>query len=159
MPSCNPQPISLAFACYLILIKFSEIVFPMKRPYILWADDDEEDLELINEILQELNLSVDVVEVNNGRQALDTLHKAELNNDLPCLIILDVNMPVLDGKQTLIAIKKADAFKNIPVVAFTTSSSELDKRFFRQYKVEMLTKPPKYGLLKQAIQRLITFCN
>ena len=120
----------------------------MKRPYILWADDDKDDLSLINEILEELNLSIDVLEVNNGKEALNTLNKAMQNNDLPCLIILDINMPIMDGKETLAVIKVNETLKEIPVVMFSTSSSEMDKQFFQKYQVDMLTKPPQYKNFK-----------
>src|SRR5689334_16301632 len=114
----------------------------MKKSFILWADDDEEDFNMIKDVLEELNLPFDVVEVNNGREALNTLLKSRQTGNLPCLIVLDINMPVMDGKETLSLIKGTNVFKDIPVVVFTTSSSELDKMYFRKFQVEMLTKPP-----------------
>jgi CheY-like chemotaxis protein len=131
----------------------------MKRAYILWADDDQEDLSLISEVLEELNLPLDVVEVNNGREALASLDQAKQKATLPCLIVLDINMPFLDGKETLTLIKGTEAYRQIPVVVFSTSNNELDKRFFRQFQVEMLSKPSNYELLKKTIQRIVSFCN
>jgi CheY-like chemotaxis protein len=131
----------------------------MERPYILWADDDKDDLSLINEVLEELNLPINIKEVNNGIEALNSLHEARQTGNFPCLIILDINMPVLGGKETLCLIKATEDFKDIPVVVFSTSSSEMDKLYFRRFQVEMLTKPPQYKSLIEVVQQLITFCN
>src|SRR5689334_17213230 len=122
----------------------------MKKSFILWADDDEEDFNVINDVIKELNLPFEVVEVNNGKEALHTLHKFKQAGNLPCLIVLDINMPIMDGKETLSLIKGTEAFQGIPVVVFTTSSSEMDKRYFGRFQVEMLTKPPEYESLKEA---------
>ena len=77
----------------------------MKKYTILWADDDVDDLLLFREVLEELTQSFDVVEAANGKEALAYLQKAKAASLLPCLIILDINMPVLNGKETLVAIK------------------------------------------------------
>ena len=69
-----------------------------------------------------------------------------------------MNMPVLNGKETLSLLKKDEALKNIPVVFFTTSNSELDKMFSKKFGVEMVTKPPQYNELKKAVQKMLDFC-
>lgn len=130
----------------------------MKNRHILWADDDIDDLMLMRHVLKDLGNDYNITEVHNGQEALDYLDKAKQNNELPCLIILDMNMPVLDGKETLTRLKKDDAFKEIPVVFFTTSSSHLDKIYCKHNGVEMITKPPQYANLKEAVQRLLRYC-
>ena len=130
----------------------------MKNRHILWADDDIDDLMLMRHVLKDLGNDYNITEVNNGQEALEYLAKAKKNNELPCLIILDMNMPVLDGKETLTRLKKDDAFKEIPVVFFTTSNSHLDKIYCKHNGVEMITKPPQYANLKEAVQRLLRYC-
>jgi CheY-like chemotaxis protein len=127
----------------------------MKRPHILWADDDMDDLMLMRQVLQDIGENYLISEVNNGREALDYLEASKRNNNLPALIILDMNMPVLNGKETLSIIKKDEALKDLPVVFFTTSSSELDKMYCKRVGVEMITKPPQYGNLKEAVKRIM----
>lgn len=130
------------------------------KPYtILWADDDPDDLYMIHEILKDADARFQIIEVSNGKAALDYLYSLKYGSDYPCLIILDINMPVLDGKLTLTKIKSDDAFKNIPVVLFTTSTSELDKTFSQKHSAEMITKPPLYSELKQVVQRLLSICS
>ena len=129
------------------------------RNTILWADDDLDDLMLMKEILVKYNKEFSIAEVRNGREALEFLHACKQTGHLPCLIILDINMPVLDGKETLSILKKDEAFKNIPVVVFTTSNSELDKLFCKKFQVEMITKPPHYKSLENAVLKLLNFAK
>ena len=130
----------------------------MERKLILWAADDTDDLMLMRHVLQDIGHLYNIQEVGNGQQALDYLDLCKKENNLPCLIILDMNMPVLNGKETLSLLKKDEALKNIPVVFFTTSNSELDKMFSKKFGVEMVTKPPQYNELKKAVQKMLDFC-
>lgn len=131
----------------------------MAKQTILWADDDNDDLQMIQEILQKKEGEFEIVEVHNGREALEYLKTAKSASEIPCLIILDINMPVLDGKETLSIIKKNDDYKDIPVVVFTTSESELDKLFCQKFNTEMITKPPTFKTLSAALDRLLNFCK
>lgn len=130
----------------------------MKKQTILCVDDDQDDLLLIQESLEDANGNFEIIEARNGRQALDLLQQLKNTNDLPCLIILDFNMPVLNGKETLSLIKKEEALKDIPVVVFTTSGSESDKRYCHMYGVEMMTKPPNFKSFRSIVQMLLKIC-
>ena len=131
----------------------------MKGQHILWADDDMDDLMLMRQVLQELGDNYNIAEVHNGKEALDYLQEGKQANTLPCLIILDMNMPVMDGKETLSRLKKDEALKEIPVVFFTTSNSQIDKLYCKHQGVEMITKPPQYANLKDAVQKLLKYCT
>lgn len=131
----------------------------MQKNTILWADDDCDDLMMMREILLKNCPNYQIVEVNNGKEAIEFLEKSKKNAAYPCLVILDINMPVMDGKETLSTIKGREDFKEIPVVVFTTSNSELDKMFCEKHNVEMITKPPQYKSLESAVMRLLQFCN
>ena len=125
---------------------------------ILWADDDVDDLQMMKEVLLKNNRNYNIVEVPNGKEALGYLEESRKRGTLPCLIILDINMPVLDGKETLSIIKRNDVYKKLPVVVFTTSSSEVDKLYCQKFNTEMITKPPSFSSLEQAVIRLLKFC-
>ena len=131
----------------------------MQKNTILWADDDADDLMLMKEILLKNDRNFEIVEVRNGKEALDFLNQSKEASHLPCLIILDINMPILDGKETLSIIKRTEAFQSIPVVVFTTSNSELDKIFCKKFEVEMITKPPNFRNLEKAVLKLLNFCS
>ena len=129
-----------------------------KHPVIFWADDDPDDLQVMKEVMKTFEHNFDIVDFPNGRELLRMLH-AIPQSSYPCLIILDINMPVLDGKSTLSLIRRDNQFRAIPVVVFTTSSSELDKTFCEYFDVTMMTKPATYDRLKTALKQLVGFCN
>src|SRR3954471_543678 len=105
----------------------------VKRPAILWADDDPDEIAIMRELLSSFDNSYHIAEATNGQKVLDYLHAAVTTDTLPSLIVLDINMPVLNGKDTLARIKQNPALKSIPVVVFTTSSSPLDQNFCNHY--------------------------
>ena len=125
----------------------------------MFVDDDADDLLLIHDVLKDISGGYIIEEAHNGREALETLEKCLQEGALPCLIVLDINMPVMDGKETLVQIRRTEGLKDIPVVIFTTSKSELDKMFFQQYNVEMVTKPPSYSELEKVVRRLLLSCG
>lgn len=126
---------------------------------ILWADDDYDDLEIMREILSRTGRDYEIVEVHNGKEALEYLKKLAADSDMPCLIILDINMPIMDGKETLSIIKNTKEYQSIPVVVFTTSESELDKLYCKKLGTEMITKPPTFGTLAAALDKVLQFCK
>ena len=122
---------------------------------LLCVEDDEDDCQWIEEAAQEIDPRLVFVAKSNGREALAFLNRQKEQNYLPCLILLDINMPVMDGRQTLSQLKKDPTFKNIPVVVFTTSSSKSDLHFCEQYGVDMITKPNRISELKNAVRHLV----
>jgi CheY-like chemotaxis protein len=131
----------------------------MLKHKILWADDDYDDLQMMREVLSKKKRDFEIVEVHNGKEALEYLHRTQDISDLPCLIILDINMPVLDGKETLSIIKSTEKYKEIPVVVFTTSESELDKLYCKRFNTEMVTKPPTFSTLGAALDKILKECK
>lgn len=130
----------------------------MMKHTILWADDDEDDLFLFREVLQEITGEYDVLTFPDGRALLDHLKMLSVEQ-YPCLIILDMNMPVLTGRETLAILKSEPELQNIPVVVFTTSNSEMDRSFCARFDTAMITKPPTYATLKSMVPRLLSFCG
>ena len=71
------------------------------RPYILLVDDDPDDLMLLSEALFSADNSIELKEAGDGRAALNFLRSLNNKATHPCLIVLDINMPVLDGRELL----------------------------------------------------------
>ncbi|WP_145714619.1 response regulator [Chitinophaga japonensis] len=92
-------------------------------PIFLLIDDDTDDTFLFNEVLQQVNPAVTFRSAANGQEALDTLKSTAA---LPDVIFLDLNMPRMDGRQCLSALKQDHRLKHIPVIIYTTSSHPLD---------------------------------
>ncbi|WP_349315114.1 response regulator [Chitinophaga sp. MM2321] len=91
---------------------------------MLLIDDDVDDRMIFGDVLKELVPDIIYNEAINGEDALEKLEK----NLVPDLIFLDLNMPRVDGKQFLAEMQKIDHLKHIPVVIYTTSSHESDKK-------------------------------
>ncbi|MGC1241912.1 MAG: response regulator [Chryseosolibacter sp.] len=91
-------------------------------------DDDLEDHLILQSFFKEAGLDDKVGYRENGQQALYFLEQLADDTALPRLIILDLNMPILNGTQTLLHLKKNVRFKNIPVIIFSTSENETEKR-------------------------------
>lgn len=125
---------------------------------IYWADDDFDDLSLFQGVLQELAPEYELLQFENGKLLLDRL-QADAPDNFPALIVLDINMPVMDGKKTLVQLKNTDRLCKIPVVVFTTSSSNVDKHFFTWMHTEMLTKPFTYDALKEILKKMLSYAS
>jgi DNA-binding response OmpR family regulator len=121
---------------------------------ILLVDDDALDRELF---IDAINLSVKnqiVIEAENGEEALKYLHST---TQLPQLIILDLNMPVKDGRATLQEIKTHAEFKKIPVCIMSTSSSEFDVISAYSGGANLfLVKPFEFNQLIEMLGSLLT---
>lgn len=121
---------------------------------ILLADDDEEDRMLTREALARHRLANRLQTVDDGEQLLRYLRREPPFTDAPRpdLILLDLNMPRVDGREALRAIKADPALRSIPVVVLTTSSQEED--VFRSYDIgasSYITKPVGFESLVRAL--------
>ncbi|MBL7260449.1 response regulator [Actinoplanes sp. LDG1-01] len=114
---------------------------------ILVVDDDDADALMISEALENGETRANVERVVDGREALDYLRRegAYPQASRPDLILLDLNMPRMDGRETLAAIKSDDGLKAIPVVILTTSGAAPDIVASYQHRANAyVTKP--FGL-------------
>lgn len=126
---------------------------------VLCVDDDLDDRELVCSVINDIDPSIIVVNAENGSIACELLSKAKETKEFPCLIILDINMPIMNGKETLIEIKKDKDLSNIPVAMFTTSSNPAEKKYFSQYGVDVVTKPNDMDNIIDEVRKLLTYCT
>jgi len=125
---------------------------------VLYADDDSDDLELVQEAFSRYSNNVEVVTVRDGSQALSYLNRLADEDPAPCLIILDVNMPVLNGKEVLRRLRNVDRFEAVPAVLFTTSSLPQDQNFARRYNAGFVTKPLDVAQMEVITELFIDHC-
>ena len=122
---------------------------------ILLVDDDVDDQEVFCEVLKEINSSIECITAADCEEVLTILQ----NNlpGLPDYIFLDLNMPKMNGKQCLEALKEHEVFKNIPVIIYSTSSSIRDKNETDDLGAAyFLTKPNSISGLKKEIELAIS---
>jgi len=127
-------------------------------PVILCVDDDEDDLFFIKEIIVSQGHSLTISEARNGVDALNFLQAGLKNNELPCLIIMDMNMPRMDGRQTINKIKENEQLATIPIVVFTTSSNLSHQKYFESMGIKFITKPFDYKIFTKEIINLLAYC-
>lgn len=125
---------------------------------VLHIEDDEDDRELVKTVIEAKGDNFIIRQADDGKTGISFLQQAKHFGDLPCLIILDLNMPGTDGRMVLAAIKQDDDLAKIPLVIFTTSSSDLDKLFAKKEGVELITKPSTYTTLSRVIEKLLSYC-
>lgn len=114
----------------------------MKRR-ILYVEDDQDDFLLLQKAFQDVDQNIELINVLNGYETIKFLQKSS-ETDFPSLIVMDINMPVMDGKETLELLRIDDKFKSIPVVFFSTSVSPKDKKIIEETGTELISKPSLY---------------
>ncbi len=97
----------------------------MKNVHILLVEDNEGDILLTLEALEEAKMKNTISVVKDGEKAIQYVEKSGSFTDVitPDLIILDVNLPKLNGHEVLQYLKKNDLYRHIPIIMLTTSSS------------------------------------
>ncbi|HVW48793.1 MAG TPA: response regulator [Trinickia sp.] len=96
----------------------------MNQP-ILVVEDDDVDVMTIQRAFKEIRVMNPVVRQENGEMAIDYLR--DPSNAMPCIILLDLNMPVMSGIEFLEIIKADENLRRIPVIVLTTSKEQEDK--------------------------------
>ena len=131
----------------------------MKSINILMADDDPDDRLLTKEAFEENRLKNPIYFVEDGEQLIDFLkHKngyTPENAPRPGLILLDLNMPKLDGREALAKIKSDPKIKSIPVIILTTSKADED--IIKSYNLgvnSFITKPVSFNDLVDVTARI-----
>ena len=127
---------------------------------ILLADDDPDDRAFTLRALRQNRLSNDVHTVEDGEELMDFLHRRGAYTDAPRpdVILLDLNMPRMDGREALEQIKSDTTLRKIPVVVLTTS--EADQDIVQTYDLGVnafVTKPVTFDGLVNAIKVMSDF--
>jgi CheY-like chemotaxis protein len=125
--------------------------------YILYAEDDPDDFEILKQSMFQVDEDMNIIQVPNGQEAINHL-KRHIDHP-PCLIILDINMPMMDGRQAIRLIKEDDLLQHIPMVAFTTSTNPMDKLLCQKLKVDCLSKPNSIPDMEKMVNQLLHYCH
>lgn len=120
------------------------------RP-ILLLEDDNADILIIRRALKELEVKNELIIANDGEEAMVYLNNG--NNKRPCLILLDLNMPRMSGIEFLKVVKNDDQFRDIPIVALTTSKNNYDvTECFKHGIAGYIVKPVDYKKFVKAMR-------
>jgi len=123
------------------------------QSYILLADDDKDDRILLREALQELNTDIKLLTAEHGKACIELLHGLTI---LPDMILLDINMPVKNGKETLAEIKQMTEMASVPVIMYSTSANHRDvDECYRGGANLYIIKPNNFSGLTSLFHRLL----
>jgi len=133
-------------------------------PLVYLIEDDSDDQYMFKMIVKELGINIELQLFDNGLAAFEALLKcldrqdSEIKKMLPDLILLDLNLPIWDGKKTLKRIKNEAELKVIPVVIYTTSKSEYDLQdCYALGANSFISKAAEYELLLTQIERIFNY--
>jgi len=125
---------------------------------IVYADDDIDDLNMFQDYFDSSG-TIKILPASDGLDALDILEELKTKGIKPCLVILDINMPLLNGKETLLRIKSDKELQRIPVVLFSTSKNPDDKTFASSNGVDFISKPLSVKEIELIASMFIDRCN
>ena len=126
--------------------------------FILLGEDDADDQEMLKEVFASIDVSFVLFFVNNGSEILSALEKLK-DNQMPCLIVLDYNMPGLSGADILRELSTNERYKNIPKVVWSTSGSEKFRSVCLELgAVDYVIKPNNVLELEKIARYMLTLC-
>jgi len=123
---------------------------------ILYADDDSDDRFFMNECILSNGVNANMVYVSNGREAISYIEHTP--GPLPSLVILDLNMPKMNGKETLRYLKKHPRYQSIPVIILSTSENKEEMEACRaQGALSYFVKPAKMAGYNAIVQACLPY--
>ncbi|WP_215239583.1 response regulator [Dyadobacter helix] len=129
----------------------------MNGRHIIMADDDADDRFLVKAALEDNRIKNPFVFFEDGENLLNYLFSIK-DEPLPALLLLDLNMPKRDGRETLKLLRKDNRWKCIPIIIFSTSNAPED--IYSSYQLGAdcyIIKPSNYEGLKQVLMSICKF--
>ncbi|WP_211252314.1 response regulator [Marinobacterium jannaschii] len=122
---------------------------------ILLVEDNPGDIELVKAGFDEARVANNIVVIGDGQDALDFFDQAET---LPDIVLLDINLPKVDGIEVLHKIKSQPRTRSVPVIILTSSEAEIDiSRSYTENANSYITKPVDFEKFIEAIRSLEDF--
>lgn len=126
--------------------------------FILLGEDDADDQEMLKEVFASIDVSFILFFVNNGSEIISVLKKLR-DDQMPCLIVLDYNMPGLNGADILRELSTNERCKNIPKVVWSTSGSEKFRALCLELgAVDYVIKPNNVRELEKIARYMLSLC-
>jgi CheY-like chemotaxis protein len=129
------------------------------KSLVLYADDDTDDIDLISDAFSRYARNVELLTFEDGAELLSYLQHIDPFQPAPCLIILDINMPRMDGKQTLKRLRNMNGYEDIPTVLFSTSTMPSDAAFAHSLNAGFVTKPLLFEQVHLILDQIIEHCT
>lgn len=131
---------------------------PVSSKYILLGEDDIDDEELLKEVFTRIDPSYSLEFVNNGRNVINRLQEME-KYGMPSLIVLDYNMPTLNGAEILQELKRLRRFDEVPKIIWSTSDSNTYRTICLELGArDYVIKPSNMQGLAEVARYMLSFC-
>ena len=125
----------------------------MRKLRMLLIEDDADDVQLLQEALSDSQVPCELRVIMEGDKVLPYLHNAE---HLPDVIVMDLNLPKMHGREILVRIRSLPAFANIPLVVLSTSASPYDIQFaYDNGADKFITKPSTISGFNSAVDTIV----
>jgi CheY-like chemotaxis protein len=130
---------------------------------LLVVEDSNEDFRMLQRLMRRMSVQNPIYRCTNGDEALDFLYQeGNFNNPetapRPSVILLDLNLPGIDGREILEKLKKDGSFKEIPIIVFTTSSNPKDIELcYKKGANGYLIKPMNFEELQKTVQAFVNY--
>jgi len=135
-----------------------ELEGSLPSKFILLGEDDPDDEEMLTEVFASIDRSFILFFVNNGKEVLSLLEKLK-EDQMPCLIVLDYNMPGLNGADILKEIGGNPIYKDIPKIVWSTSGSEKFKKTCLELgAADYVIKPSCNKDLEKIARYMLSLC-
>jgi CheY-like chemotaxis protein len=130
-----------------------------QKQVVLYADDDLEDLDFVQEALKSYANNIELRTFTDASELLKFSRMSARGGIFPCLIILDINMPGLNGKEALRILRDISGYEDVPVVLFTTSTLPFDQQFAERHGAELITKPLNAEQMNLTLKKFLAHCG
>ena len=121
---------------------------------IVYVDDDPEERELFSEALREISPGINLVLASHGKEVITFLQST---STMPDYIFLDINMPVMGGKDCLQRLKTIDHLRNIPVIMYSTTSNKTELQNYKDLGAhDYIVKEPSFQGIKNSLKKAIS---
>ena len=122
------------------------------------GEDDADDQEMLKDVFSSIDSSFILFFVNNGGEILSALGKLR-NDQMPCLIVLDYNMPGLNGADILKELGSNERYKEIPRIVWSTSASEKFRKLCLELgATDYVIKPNNVNDLEKIARYMLSVC-
>jgi CheY-like chemotaxis protein len=130
----------------------------LSSKFILLGEDDADDQEMLKEVFRSIDTAFVLFFVNNGKEIISALEKLK-DDQMPCLIVLDYNMPGLNGADILRELSTNERYKNIPKVVWSTSGSEKFRNICLELgAVDYVIKPNNVVGFEDVARYMLSLC-
>ena len=130
---------------------------PAPKHLVLYADDDNDDIALVRDAFS-YYAHIELKTFPDGLAMLNFV-RYQQGNVKPCLIMIDINMPKMNGKEVLKELRNMEEYEEVPAVLFSTSSLPSEAAFAGSFNAGFVVKPLYYDHLSSIAEKLIEHCT